>query len=228
MSTNPQGNDMMNNTAHLFDKAAVSEAAIRVTTVTGRADDWFFVQDFSVQRVKRAVSCVIEPQVGDLVMLCDAPHEHCSFILSVLVQSNSDAGRLCLPGGVTLQTEGKQLTVHADGIDLRGRETIGLSTVHLDVNAAVATTRVGHLQTWAETIETTADRVTLFAKTFTQQLGRMITRVRESWRKVEGLDETQAARIRVHVEGAHQLNAEHVTVNAEGFVRIDGKTINLG
>jgi hypothetical protein len=103
-----------------------------------------------------------------------------------------------------------------------------LSTVHLDVNAAVATTRVAHLQSWAETIETTADRVTLFAKTFTQQLGRMITRVRESWRKVEGLDETQAARIRVHVEGAHQLNAEHVTVNAEGFVRIDGKTINLG
>jgi hypothetical protein len=127
-----------------------------------------------------------------------------------------------------LQTEGKQLTVQADGIDLRGREKIGLSTVHLDVNAAVATTRVAHLQAWAETIETTADRVTLFAKTFTQQLGRMITRVRESWRKVEGLDETQAARIRVHVEGAHQLNAEHVTVNAEGFVRIDGKTINLG
>lgn len=218
----------MNNTAHLFDKAAVSEAAFRVTTVTGRADDWFFVQDYSVQRVKRAVSCVIEPEVGDLVLLCDAPHEHCGFILSVLLKSNSDAGRLCLPGGVTLQTEGKQLTVQADGIDLRGREAIGLSTVHLDVNAAVATTRVGHLQTWAETIETTADRVTLFAKTFTQQLGRMITRVRESWRKVDGLDETQAARIRVHVEGAHQLNAEHVTVNAEGFVRIDGKTINLG
>ena len=219
---------MMNNTANLFDKATASEAAIRITTVTGRADDWFFVQDFSVQRVKRAASCVIEPQVGDLVMLCEAPQEHCSFILSVLVKSNSDAGRLCLPGGVTLQTEGKQLTVQADGIDLRGRETIGLSTVHLDVNAAVATTRVAHLQTWAETIETTANRVTLFAKTLTQQLDRMITRVRESWRKVEGLDETQAARMRVHVEGAHQLDAEHVTVNAEGFVRIDGKTINLG
>jgi hypothetical protein len=228
MPTNNQGKNTMNNIAHLFDKTVVSEAAVRVTTVTGRADDWFFVQDLSVQRVKRAASCVIEPEVGDLVMLCEAPHEHCSFILSVLVKSNSDAGRLCLPGGVTLQTEGKQLTVQADGIILRGRETIGLSTVHLDVNAAVATTRVGHLQTWAETIETTVDRVTLFAKTFTQKLDRMITRVRESWRKVEGLDETQAARIRVHVEGAHQLNAEHVTVSAEGFVRIDGKTINLG
>jgi hypothetical protein len=218
----------MNNTAHFFDKAAASEAAVKITTVTGRAEDWFFVHDCSVRRVKRAVSCVIEPEVGDLVMLCEAPNEHCSFILNVLLKSNSDTGRLCLPGGVTLQTEGKQLTVQADGIDLRGRETIGLSTVHLDVNAAAATTRVGHLQTWAETIETTADRVTLFAKTFAQQLGRMITRVSESWRKEEGLDETQAARIRVYVEGAHQINAEHVTVNAEGFVRIDGKTINLG
>jgi hypothetical protein len=219
---------MHNNTAHLFDETSRVDAFVKITTVTGRAQDWFFVQDLSVRRVKRAVSCLIEPEVGDLVMLCEAPSEQCSFILSVLAKSDSEAGRLCLPGGVILQTEGKQLTVQADGIDLKSRETIGLSTVHLDVNAAVATTRVGHIQTWAQTVETTAERVTLFAKTLTEQVGRMITRVRESWRKVEGLDETQAARVRVYVQGTHQLDAEHVTVNAEGFVRVDGKSINIG
>lgn len=219
---------MKNNAASLFDKAPGTEASVKITTVTGRADDWFFVQDLSVRRVKRAISCLIEPQVGDLVMLCEAPSEECSFILSVLARSDSEAGQLCLPGGVTLQTEGKQLIVQADGIDLKSRETIGLSTVHLDVNAAAATTRVGHLQTWAETVDTKAERVTLLANTLTQQVGRMITRVRESWRKVEGLDETQAARMRVYVQGSHQLDAEHVTVNAEGFVRVDGKSINIG
>lgn len=219
---------MKNNTAQLIDKALGFEASVKITMVTGRADEWFFVQDLSVRRVKRAVSCLVEPEVGDLVMLCEAPSEQCSFILSVLAKSDPECGRMCLPGGVTLQTEGKQLTVQADGIDLKSRETIGLSTVHLDVNAAAATMRVGHFQTWADTVETTADRVTVLAKTLTQQLGRMITRVRESWRKVEGLDETQAARIRVYVEGSHQLDAEHVTVNAEGFVRVDGKSINIG
>lgn len=219
---------MKNNPASVFDKAAGTEASVKITTVTGRADDWFFVQDLSVRRVRRAVSCLIEPEVGDLVMLCEAPTEECSYILSVLARSDSEAGQLCLPGGVTLQTQGKQLTVQADGIDLKSRETIGLSTVHLDVNAAAATARVGHLQTWAETVETTAERVTLLANTLTQQVGRMIARVRESWRKVEGLDETQAARMRVYVEGSHQLDAEHVTVNAEGFVRVDGKSINIG
>ena len=219
---------MQNNTAHLFDQAPSTGAFVKVTTVTGHADEWFFVQDLSVRRVKRAVSCLIEPEVGDLVMLCEAPSEDCSFILSVLSKSDPEGGRMCLPGGVTLQTEGKQLTVQADGIDLKSRETIGLSTVHLDVNAAAATARVGHLQAWAETVETTAERVTLLAKSLTQQVGRMIARVRESWRKVEGLDETQAARMRVYVQGSHQLDAEHVTVNAEGFVRVDGKSINIG
>ena len=218
----------MNNTAPLFDQAPRVDALVKITTVTGRAHEWFFVQDLSVRRVKRAVSCLVEPEVGDLVMLCEAPSGECSFILSVLAKSDPEGGRLCLPGGVTLQTEGKQLTVQADRIDLKSRETIGLSTVYLDVNAAAATTRVGHLQTWADTVETTAERVTLLTKTLTQQVGRMITRVRESWRKVEGLDETQAARIRVYVEGTHQLDAEHVTVNAEGFVRVDGKSINIG
>lgn len=218
----------MNTTAKMFDNVAQQETSLQVTTVTGRADEWFFVQDLSVRRVKRAISCLIEPEVGDVVLLCKASGEQTSFLLSILSREHDQAGQLHLPGGVTMQTEGKQLTIHADGIDLRGKESIGLSTVHLDVNALAATARVSHCQSWVETIETTAERMTITVKTLTQQVGRMIARVRESWRKVEGLDETQAARMRLYVEGTHQLDADHITMNAEGFVRIDGKTINLG
>jgi hypothetical protein len=219
---------MMNNMAALLNQTSISEARVKVTTVTGRADDWFFVHDLTVKRVKRALSCLIEPEVGDLVLLCHMPNQQESFILSVLSRECEQRGNVCLPGGVTMQTDGKQLTVNADSLDLKARETIGLSATHLDVNAAAATSRIGHLRAWAESVETTSDRVTLITKTLTQHVGRMITRVRESWRKVEGLDETQAARMRVYVQGSHQVDAEHVTVNAEGFVRIDGKSINIG
>ncbi len=218
----------MNTTAKMFDNMAQQETGLQVTTVTGRADEWFFVQDLSVKRVKRAIGCLIEPEVGDVVLLYKASGEQTSFLLSILSREHDGAGQLHLPGGVTMQTEGKQLTVHADGIDLRGRESIGLSTLHLDINALAATARVTHFQSWVETLETTADRITVVVKTMTQHVGRMIARFRESWRKVEGLDETQAARMRLYVEGTHQLDADHITMNAEGFVRIDGKTINLG
>lgn len=217
----------MNTIPKRYDHPAQT-ASVQITTVTGRADDWFFVQALSVRRVKRAVACLIEPQVGDLVLLCDGGGDQESYILSVLSREQSSHANLCLPGGVTMQTDGKQLAIHADGIELKGRESIGLATTHLDVNAVATTARIAHVQTWLQSLETTAERVTLVASSMTQHIGRMIARVRESWRKVEGLDETQAARMRVHVEGAHQTDAEHVTVNAQGFVRIDGKTINLG
>ncbi|UOD50068.1 DUF3540 domain-containing protein [Orrella daihaiensis] len=207
---------------------ASNTAALVTTVVSGRADDWFFVQDLSVKRVRRAVGCLVEPQVGDLILLCDAGHSDTSYILNVLAREESNVSTVCLPGGVTLSTHGSQLTVAADDINLQGRDSVGMTTARLDVNAVAATARILHMQSWSDTIETTATRILTVTQTFTQQVGRMITRVRESWRKVEGLDETQAARIRVYVEGSHQLDAEHVTVNAEGFVRVDGKSINIG
>lgn len=208
---------------------SVPNSAMLVTAVvSGRADDWFFVQDLSVKKVRRAVGCLVEPQLGDLVLLCNGGDSETSYILNVLAREESDVSKLCLPGGVTLSTHGRQLTVAADDINLQGRDSVAMTTARLDVNAVAATARVLHVQSWSDTIETTATRMVTVTKTLTQQVGRMITRVRESWRKVEGLDETQAARIRVYVEGTHQLDAEHVTVNAEGFVRIDGKSINIG
>jgi hypothetical protein len=198
------------------------------TVVCGRADDWFFVQDLSVKRVRRSVSCLIEPEVGDVVLLCNSKDSQTSYILSVLERAHGDSSRLCLPGGVTLSTDGNQLTVDADGISLAGRDSVVMTTARLDVNAVAATARILNVQGWFDTVETTATKIAMVTKTMTQQVGRMISRVRESWRKVEGLDETQAARMRVYVEGSHQVDAEHVTVNAEGFVRIDGKSINIG
>jgi hypothetical protein len=221
---------MMNATAifNVNQSTTDSGTCLRMATVSGRADEWFFVDDLSIRRVRRAVGCLVEPEVGDLVLLCEAPSEQARFILSVLSRERADAGNICLPGGVTLQTESKHLTVSANGINLQGRDSVGLVTAHLDVNVVAATTRVSHLQNWSQSIESTTERVTLITQTLTQHLGRMITRVRESWRKVDGLDETQAARMRVYVQGSHQVDAEHVTVNAEGFVRIDGKSINIG
>ena len=208
---------------------ATSKTAALVTTiVSGRAEDWFFVQDLSVKRVRRAVGCVVEPQVGDLVLLCAGRDAETSYILNVLAREQSNAAKVCLPGGVTLCSQDSQLTVVADDINLQGRDSVAITTARLDVNAVAATARVLHVQSWSDTIETTATRILMVTQTFTQQVGRMIARVRESWRKVEGLDETQAARMRVYVEGSHQLDAEHVTVNAEGFVRVDGKSINIG
>lgn len=218
----------MNALRHFSDTPATTAPGLATATVSGRTDEWFFVKDLAVRRVHRATSCLIEPEVGDQVLVFEGNQPETSFILSVLTRQQPQAASLCLPGGVVLQTQGRQLAVHADDIELNGREKVGLNTVLLDIGAVAATARVAHVQSWSETIESHAVRMTVVAKTMTQEIGRLIARVRDSWRKVDGLDETQAGRMRVHVDGHQQIDAGHVTVNAEGFVRIDGKKINLG
>ena len=205
-----------------------TEGSLRVSTVTGRADDWFFTQGMSAVRLKRAVSCLIEPQLGDTVLIFDAGLENISFITAVLVSRAESTSKVCLPGGASIETIEQQLTINAENISLKGNASVSLHSVHIDVNANAATLNVSHLQSWSESIETHAMRATFTIKTLTTRVNQAISRIRNSWRKVAELDETQAGRVSVVVEGHHQLKAEHVTTQAQGFVRIDGKKIDLG
>jgi len=203
-------------------------AALRVATVTGRADDWFFIQGINAIRLKRAASCLIEPQLGDSVLIFDAGLENVSFITAVLIRSQEVTSKICLPGGVSLETIDQQLTIKAENISINGNASVSLNSALVDVNAIAATIKVSHWQSWSESIESHAVRATFAIQTLTSQVNQAISRVRNSWRKVDELDETNAGRVRVTVHGHHQLNAEHVTTEARGFVRIDGKKIDLG
>jgi hypothetical protein len=206
----------------------ISLTAFRVAKVTGRADDWFFIHDLNAIRLKRAASCLIEPQLGDTVLIFDAGPENVSFITAVLVSNQVDKSKICLPGGATLETIDQQLTVNAASISINGQSSVSLNSALVDVNAVVATLKVTHWQSWSESIESQAVRATFAFKSLQTHINQSISRIRNSFRKVDELDETQAGRMRVSVEGHHHLNAEHVTTQARGFVRIDGKKIDLG
>lgn len=205
-----------------------AEGSLRVGTVSGRADNWFFTQGMTPVRLKRAASCLIEPQLGDTVLIYDAGFENVSFITAVLVSSDETTSKVMLPGGASLENIDQQLTIKAENISLNGKSSVVLNSAHVDVSATVATLKVSHFQSWSESLEAHSVRATFSIKTLTSRVQQSISRIKNSLRKVEGLDETQAGRVRVLVEGHHQLKAEHVTTQAQGFVRIDGKKIDLG
>lgn len=201
---------------------------LRTATITGHADHWFFVQEVGMPRLKRATSCLIEPQSGDVVLICDRGTNHVGYITAVLQSANEDQGAVVLPGGVTFNSSPHGLDIDARQIALKGEASICLASPHLEMSAMAASVRVTHWKSWSETIETHVVRATLVATSLTGHIGTAISRIKNSWRKVAGLDEVQAGRSRLLVDGQHKLEAEHVTVKAQGYVRIDGKKIDLG
>lgn len=61
-----------------------------------------------------------------------------------------------------------------------------------------------------------------------QAVGRLITFAKEMYQRVEGLWHSRAGRIMSEADRAWHLRAGRARVDAEGDVRILGKTINLG
>jgi len=102
---------------------------------------------------RRALSCLIEPQAGDLVLLAlDPAHVH-GHVLAVLERPGPQDADLALPGGGVILARDGEVALRAPSLRLEGRERIALDTGALEVAAVSASTTVKHWQGWFDTLE---------------------------------------------------------------------------
>lgn len=204
------------------------EHTLHGATVAGRCGDHFLLDHPGAPQARLAASCLLVPEPGDTVLITHAEDGAECFVLAVLERKAPESGQIHFPGGNTLHSSAQGVRFTAEAMTLATRSRLELNSPELGVSAVAADMNVKHAHSCFETLDTQAVSINLTAKTFSAQVGRMIQRLMESFRKVRGLDETRAGRVRVSAEDHHQIDAGHVTHVARGFVKIDGSKINLG
>lgn len=237
MNTTPNDNALL--------AAAGGAAQLQTATVTGRAGDWLFLRgNATAERARVAPSCLLVPEIGDVVLLCVTAEDAaapattseqkvarlpCShYVLAVLERAQPAQALVALPGGVTLQTEDGALQMAARRIDLAAPEGIQARTAHFDLEALQADVRVGELRSASTRVTAVTQELHLVARNVRHNVGRLVQKLRDSFRTVEGVDDVRAGRARWEIEGHAQLHARQATVLAEGAVKIDGARIDLG
>lgn len=197
-------------------------------TVTGRADKWFFLSsaDPTLERAVRADSCLIEPDCGDTVLACNGGAA--SYILAVLTRATPGQAALMLPGGVSMHTDEGKFSVQAEEMNLSARSNLSMQAPQIALTGINGEVRFQRLNTTAQQVRAHFGAVHTMAQSVTSTVGRLVQRVRDSFRWTDNLDETRAGRMRVQVSDRYDLKAKHATVRAEGQVRIDGDKIDLG
>lgn len=198
------------------------------TTVVGRSGKAFLLADPIYTQARRAISCLVEPEAGDTVLLAVNTHPAPAFILAILTRSHEQGGAVVLPGGSTLHDTQQGLTLKTPNLHLASEHSTHLESPQLHLRAESADVQVGQIETRSESINTHTSTLTLQARTVTSQVGRLIQRAIDVFRHTEKLDETRAGRMKINVQGHHTTRAAHVTTQAEGFVKIDGQQIDLG
>lgn len=212
--------------------AAAHPPQLAQAVVSGGAEDWFFVDGASgglgCERALRAESCLLEPAVGDTVLLCTGGAGMAPYILAVLARAAPSRGTLVLPGGGALVGEAGCVRLTARSVELAGDERVKFGTPRLEVDALDGELRFARLGALAATLDAKVGTLSLIAASVSSRVGRLVQKARDCLRTTENLDETRAGRMRVKIDGRYQLDARHAALLAEGLVKIDGEKIDLG
>jgi len=199
-----------------------SNAAIGLSyaTVTGRAEKWLFLSAGG-GRALRADSCLLEPECGDTVLVCDGGEKAVSYVLAVLSRAQRDSASLCLPGDVALHTEQGCLMVQAP-------KRLALQSPEIAMAALSGDMKFQRLNVSVQQTEARFGTAKLVAKTLNSTIGQLLQKARDSFRWIENLDETRATRVSIQASERYSLATRNAAILAERQVKIDGKKIDLG
>lgn len=202
---------------------------LQTVTITGYVNHWFLVQGSAlVERVRIAASCLIQPEVGDTVLVYSPENAKDGFILSVLIQANPNQAFVQLPGGVGFDVSEGNLNLKAKELSLHSTESMHFQTPSLHISASRAQTNIKQASGLFQSIDIQALRISTTAKVMTTVAKRLIEKVVDSFRWVDQTDQTHAGRVRTKVEGHFHVQSRHTTMRSDGHVRIDGEKIDLG
>jgi Protein of unknown function (DUF3540) len=147
-----------------------------------------------------SASCLLVPEPGDSVLVYDSGYDATSFVLSILTKKNLASGQLAMPAGGSIHSNQEGLTVRAKNIGLLPTESLTIGT----------------------------KSIFMVAKKLTTYVDLLLQKVKDSYRSVEGVDQTDSGRYRLNVKGRYLVRTRHISMRSTESVDIDGKKINLG
>jgi hypothetical protein len=215
----------------LLDGVEVSprEPEVRETygTVESAADPLVVrVGDRSV-KARRAVSCLVEPGVGDRVLVALSDE---SFVLAVLCREHRAEGvTLSVEGDVTLRSRGGKLAmVASEAVTLTSAKRVEVTAPELEVRAMATSFFSASLSYVGRTLDGEIDRIKVAARTVDRTFDRVSERIKRSFRTIEQIERVRAQELDVDVEGNLNVHADNTIMSSEKLVKIDGEQIHLG
>ena len=193
---------------------ALGLTRLEVLSIANRSVFLQSSEDEQVYEAICAVSCTLQPAVGDQVLVhLDGPNQP-AYILAVLTRANpDDTHEFVLSKAVRLRANDTHLQINVPSFG---------------VSAEQGELRIDRLKGIYKEVTEQADAVSLVANQVKHTIGRFIGRMRDSFRLIEGLDRTQASNIDQTARYQLSLNADITKVNAEHVVKVQAKKIDLG
>jgi len=197
--------------------------------VVSQVDTFYSVETESgLYRVRRAVGCVVQPEVNDLVLVSLSSLGG-GYILAVLEREQGAKATLSFDADVDIKTDEGSLSIASkQGIDLASPEEINLVSSSLGISSSKGEINIGRLTFLGGFFEGSLETVKLLARTFDSITDRFFRRTKRSYRFVEDTDQVKAGSLNYIADKSLMLRGTFSQMTAKEDVHIDGERINIG
>ncbi|PIF76409.1 uncharacterized protein DUF3540 [Variovorax sp. 54] len=178
------------------------------------SDDGGFTIASGSQRVRgrRAVSCLLEPCMGDTVAgLLVAPDE--LWVVAVLQREDDVENVLRCQGPTRLEVEGGALTLAAE---------------HFALRAQTARVAVDDTQWVGQKLHFIGSTIKLVGSVFSTVFERVAHFSKSHVRTTEGIDRVQATHLECEAEQLARISGQHLLLNGQDLVKARGGQIHFG
>jgi hypothetical protein len=177
--------------------------------------------------VERATSCLVDPDVDDLVLLAMSSDNR-AYVLAVL-ERTGDATECRVAGDLHLRVDGGSFTVVAEeGVELVTPKKLTLLAAEVGARAVVGDVWFERLAYAGTQVKAEVERVKTTVSTLDQVLDRWSQRVKRAYRRVEELEHLRAGQIDYAAEEMLRVHGQNSVITAEKLVKVDGEQIHLG
>jgi hypothetical protein len=180
-----------------------------------------------VLRARRAVSCLIEVEVADEVLLAGDSRGRV-WVLSVLER---DGRGTCIdvPGDLEVRAPAGAVRFVATGaVDLISETRIDASAPEVGWSSRVLKVVSDQIAVVGEVLHAELGKARLESTVIESLAERLTTRVKRAYRLVEELDQLRAKRIDVKAEQLMSLHADTAVLTANQLVKMDAEQVHVG
>jgi hypothetical protein len=196
--------------------------------VARHGDAWVTKSAQDEQVAKRALSCLLEPQVDDLVLIANLADGR-SYLLAVLERARAGEVHIAIDVDTELVAVDGTLSVRAPkGIRLASAGTIGLVGRAIHLMADEGTLLVKSLSVLSEVCRVQAGSTTLLANVVESIAERVSSYAQRVLRRTEELEQVQAGELQVRVAGNLDVRGRNALLSAQQLVKLNGQQVHLG
>lgn len=182
--------------------------------------------DGRILRAQRSRGCLVKPEVQDLVLAVDAGPEGV-FIIDVL-SGGGPATCLSVDGDLALEANGGALSLSGRQVTVAPQEAVAIQAPFLKLEADEGRLRFRNLSLLSRVLSVSAGRAETVCDRLDMTARQVFQRLKNIFRRVEGLEETRAGRISVRSDAGVDVRGGRFSVISDEDVKIDGRGIHIG